>query len=312
MRRSLTISLLAHAAILASAFIVLPNPKEFKVEDQESIPIDIITTEDLSKRQATVKTPEKPVEKAAPKPVDVVKPVQPAPEVAPEVKTAAKEASAPPEPKPEPKKEEPKKEEPKPDPKPEQLAELIKKVDEPEPEKKKEEPKKAEVKPEKKPVEKPPEKKPEKKLKPKKDFNPDDIAAFLNKTDDKRTAPQKPQDEAGTPKQGEFNLSGKDNGVAATIADAIKQRLAKCWNIPPGAREAEINVKVRFQLNPDGTVSGLPQVQNSSSDPLFTTTAQSAVSAVMDCQPYDFLPQDKYDLWQDNGVNFNPNLMVPS
>ncbi len=39
MRRSLTISLLAHAAILASAFIVLPNPKEFKVEDQESIPI---------------------------------------------------------------------------------------------------------------------------------------------------------------------------------------------------------------------------------------------------------------------------------
>ena len=81
MRRSLTISLLAHAAILASAFIVLPNPKEFKVEDQESIPIDIITTEDLSKRQAMVKTPEKPVEKAAPKPVDVVKPLQPAPEV---------------------------------------------------------------------------------------------------------------------------------------------------------------------------------------------------------------------------------------
>ena len=309
MRRSLTISLLVHAAILASAFIVLPNPKEFKVEEQESIPIDIITTEDLSKRQATVKTPEKPVEKAAPKPVDVVKPVQPAPEVAPEIKTAAKEASAPPEPKPEPKKEEPKKEEPKPAPQPDDMAELIKKTDEA---KKKEEPKVAEVKPEKKPVEKPPEKKPEKKLKPKKEFNPDEVAAFLNKTDDKRTAPQKPQDETGTPKQGEFNLSGNDDGVAATIADAIKQRLAKCWNIPPGAREAEINVKIHFQLNPDGTVSGLPQVMNSSSDPLFTTTAQSAVSAVMDCQPYDFLPQDKYDLWQDNTLKVNPNQMFPS
>ena len=311
MRRSLTISLLAHAAILASAFIVLPNPKEFKVEEQESIPVDIVSIEDLGKRQATVKTPEKPVEKAAPKPVEVMKPVQPAPEVAPEVKTTVKEQSAPPEPTPEVKKDEPKKEEPKPEPKPEELAELIKKTDEPEPEKKKEEPKKAEAKPQK-PVEKPPEKKPEKKLKPKKEFNPDDIAAFLNKTDDKHTAPLKPQDQTGTPKQGEFNLSGNDDGVAATIADAIQQRLAKCWSIPPGAREAQISVKVRFQLNPDGTVSGLPQVMNSNPDPLFTTTAQSAVSAVMECQPYDFLPQDKYDLWQDNGVNFNPNQMFPS
>jgi len=311
MRRSLTISLLAHAAILASAFIVLPNPKEFKVEEQESIPVDIVSIEDLGKRQATVKTPEKPVEKAAPKPVEVMKPVQPAPEVAPEVKTTVKEQSAPPEPTPEVKKDEPKKEEPKPEPKPEELAELIKKTDEPEPEKKKEEPKKAEAKPQK-PVEKPPEKKPEKKLKPKKEFNPDDIAAFLNKTDDKHTAPLKPQAETGTPKQGEFNLSGNDDGVAATIADAIQQRLAKCWSIPPGAREAQISVKVRFQLNPDGTVSGLPQVMNSNPDPLFTTTAQSAVSAVMECQPYDFLPQDKYDLWQDNGVNFNPNQMFPS
>jgi outer membrane biosynthesis protein TonB len=309
MRRSLTISLLLHVAILASAFVVLPNPDEFKVED-EMIPVDIVSIEDLGKRQATVKTPEKPVEKAAPKPVEVMKPVQPAPEVAPEVKTAAKEASAPPEPKPEPKKEEPKKEEPKPAPKPEEMAELLKKIEE-KPEDKKPE-KQAEAKPEKKPDPKPPEKKPEKKLKPKKEFNPDDIAAFLNKTDDKRTAPLKPQAETGTPKQGEFNLSGNDDGVAATIADAIMQRLAKCWNIPPGAREAQISVKIRFQLNPDGTVSGLPQILTSSSDPLFTTTAQSAVSAVMDCQAYDFLPQDKYDLWQENTVNFNPNQMFPS
>ena len=311
MRRSLTISLVMHAGILAAAFVVLPNPDEFKVEEQESIPIDIVSIEDLGKRQATVKAPETPVEKPAPKPVEVMKPVQPAPEVAPEVKTAAKEAAAEPEVKPEPKKEEPKKEEPKPEPKPEELVELIKKTDEPEPEIK-EEPKKAEVKPEKKPEVKPPEKKPEKKLKPKKDLNLDQITAFLNKTDDKRTAPLKQQTETGTPKQGEFNLSGVDDAVAATIADALRQRLAQCWTIPPGAREAQINVRVRFQLKPDGTVNGLPQVVNSSADPLFAATAQSAVSAVMECQAYDFLPQDKYDLWQENTVNFNPNQMFPS
>lgn len=311
MRRSLTISVLAHASILAAAFVVLPNPEEFKVDDQDSIPVDIVSIEDLGKRQATVKTPEKPAEKVAPKPVDVVKQVKPAPEVAPEIKTAAKEASAPPEPKPEPKKEEPKKEEPKPAPKPEDLAELIKKTDEPEPEKKKEEPKKAEVKPQK-PVEKPPEKKPEKKLKPKKEFNPDDIAAFLNKTDDKRTAPLKQQAETGTPKQGEYNLSGIDDGVAATLRDALSQHLEKCWDIPPGAREAAVVVKVHFFLNADGTVSGMPNVVNGSSDPLFTVTAQSAVSAVMSCQAYDFLPQDKYDMWREITFTFNPNQMFPS
>lgn len=309
MRRSLTISVLVHAGILAAAFVVLPNPDEFKVEDQESIPVDIVSIEDLRKTQATVKTPEKPAEKVAPKPVDVVKQVKPAPEVAPEIKTAAKEASAPPEPKPKPT-EKPKPEaKPEPAPKPEEMAELLKKIDQPE-EKKPE--KQAEAKPEKKPDEKPPEKKPEKNLKPKKEFNPDDIAAFLNKTDDKRTAPLKQQAETGTPKQGEYNLSGIDEGVAATLRDKLRQALERCWDVPPGAREAAIVVKVHFFLNPDGTVSGMPNVVNSSSDPLFTVTAQSAVSAVMSCQAYDFLPQDKYDMWREITFTFNPNLMFPS
>jgi outer membrane biosynthesis protein TonB len=309
MRRSLTISVLVHAGILAAAFVVLPNPKEFKVEDQESIPVDIVSIEDLRKTQATVKTPEKPAEKVAPKPVDVVKQVKPAPEVAPEIKTAAKEASAPPEPKPKPT-EKPKPEaKPEPAPKPEEMADLLKKIDQPE-EKKPE--KQAEAKPEKKPDEKPPEKKPEKNLKPKKEFNPDDIAAFLNKTDDKRTAPLKQQAETGTPKQGEYNLSGIDEGVAATLRDKLRQALERCWDVPAGAREAAIVVKVHFFLNPDGTVSGMPNVVNSSSDPLFTVTAQSAVSAVMSCQAYDFLPADKYDAWREITFTFNPNLMFPS
>lgn len=306
MRASLTISLALHAAILACAFVVLPNPDEFKVEEQESIPIDIVSIEDVGKRQASAKVTEKPAEKIAPKKVDVMKDVKPAPEIAPEVKTAAREpAPAEPEPKPEVKKEEPKKEA-QPEPKPEELAELIKKS-EPEKVEKKEEPKKAETKPVKEP-EKKPDKKPEKK-KPKKEFSTDDIAAFLNKVDDKRTAPQKPQAEEGAPKQAEFNLSGVDDGVAATIADALRQRLSDCWTIPPGAREAHVVVKLRFSLNSDGTVSGAPEILNSSSDPLFGTTAQSAVSAVMDCQAYDFLPPDRYDLWRENTVNFNPNLM---
>ena len=313
MRWGLTISVMLHVAILLAAFIVLPNPDRFKVAEQESIPVDIVSLDDLSKRQATAKIAEepKPQEKVAPKPADIVKDVKPAPEVAPEVKTAVKEPTAKPEPKPEvkpeEKKAEPKTEEKQPDPKP--LEQLIKQTsDAKPPEPKKDEAKTAEAKPEVKPKDKP---KPEKK-KPAKQFNPDEIAAFLNKTDDKHTAPLKPAAVQGSPKKGEFNLSGADDSVAAALNDLLIKHLAGCWTIPPGAREAQITVKVHFYLNSDGTVNGAPEVMNSSSDPLFQATAQSAVSAVMECQAYDFFPADKYDLWRENTVNFNPNQMFPS
>jgi outer membrane biosynthesis protein TonB len=312
MRWSLTVSVILHVAILIAAFVVLPRAEAFKVEEQESIPIDIVSVEDLTKHQATAKDVEqpKPEQKIAPKPADVVKEVKPAPEIAPEVKTAAHEATSTPEPEPEVKKEEPKKAEPEKQPDPKPLEQLIKQASDepPPPEPKKQETKKAEAKPAVKPKDKP---KPEKK-KPDVKLNTDEIAAFLNKTDDKRTAPLKPAEEQGSPKKGEFNLSGADDGISATLVDLLRKRLQECWTIPPGAREAQLIVKVHFALNTDGTVSGAPEVMNGSADPLFQATAQSAVSAVMNCQAYDFLPADKYDLWRDITINFNPNQMFPS
>jgi len=298
MRKSLITSLILHGAVLVAALIVLPDPDRYKVQPQDSIQVDISQLTDESKRKATTKTVEKPVEKPAPKKTEVVNKVEPAPKVDEKVKTAVKEAVAEP-PPPAPKVEEPKKEEPKPlDPDP--LKDLLKKVEE-EP-KPKEEVKKAEVKPVKKP-----EEKKQKKKKP--ELNTDDIAAFLNKTDDEKTAPQQPAEVADTPAPGDADIQGTDDALAATLVDALRQKLAGCWSVPPGAREANITVKVRFFLNPDGSVAGLPEVLNGSADPLFATTAQSAVSAVMECKPYDFFPPDRYDLWKDNTVNFNPNMM---
>lgn len=298
MRKSLITSLVLHCAVLIAALVVLPDPDRYKVKPQDSIQVDISQITDESKRKATSKTAEKPVEKPAPKKVEVVKKVEPAPKVDEKVKTAVKEPVAEP-PPPAPKPEEPKKVEPTPlDPDP--LKDLLKKVEE-EP-KPKEEVKKAELKPEKKPEKK-------KLVKKKPELNTDDIAAFLNKTNDAKTAPQQPAEVAGVPELGAADVQGTDDALAATLVDALRQKLAGCWSVPPGAREANITVKVRFYLNPDGTVAGLPEVLNGSADPLFSTTAQSAVSAVMECQRYDFFPPDRYDLWKDNTVNFNPNMM---
>ena len=130
MRKSLITSLILHAAILVAALVVLPDPDKYKVQTQDAIQVDISQISDESKRKATAKSADKPIEKAAPKKVEEVKKVEPAPKVDEKVKTAVKEPVAePPPPPPAPKVEEPKKEEPKPlDPDP--LKDLLKKVEE--------------------------------------------------------------------------------------------------------------------------------------------------------------------------------------
>ena len=299
MRKSLITSLVLHGAILVAALVVLPNPDRYKVKPQDAIQVDISQLTDESKRKATSKTAEKPVEKAAPKKTEVVEKVEPAPKVDEKVKTAVKEAVAEP-PPPQPKVEEPKKVEPKPlDPDP--LKDLLKKVEE-EP-KPKEEIKKAEVKPEKKPEEKKPKKK-------KLETLLAEIQLNLDKSNDVKTAPKQLAEVAGTPEQGIADVLGTDDALAATLSEALSQKLAQCWSVPPGAREANITVKVHFFLNPDGSVAGLPEVLNKSNDQLFLATATSAQSAVMQCQSYsDIFPPDRYDLWKENTFDFNPNMM---
>lgn len=302
MKGSLTASFALHAAILAAALVVLPNPKH-EVMPVEAITVDISNIADANKLMATAKDAEKPVEMPAPKKAEVVAKADESLKVAEEEKKAAKEAKPPPpppEPEPEPKKEEAKKEEPPP-PDPDAMASLAQKAAEEPPPPKKEEPKKAEVKP--KPVKKP-EKKPEK-------FDPDAVAkklAELDKETEEVTTNKSLAMTDGDPTSGDRDLQGKDQALSATTISAFRQRISQCWVVPPGAREGNITVKVRLQINPDGSIAGTPEVMNGPGDFLFETTARSTVAAILSCQNYDFLPQDQYDLWKDMILNFNPNM----
>jgi hypothetical protein len=91
--------------------------------------------------------------------------------------------------------------------------------------------------------------------------------------------------------------------------DALRARIAQCWSPPPGGLGAEqIVVKLRLKLNEDGTLVGYPSVANSGSSPFFQAAADSAVRAVYQCQPYA-LPSEKYALWRDMILNFDPSDM---
>jgi outer membrane biosynthesis protein TonB len=306
MKVSLAASFGLHAAILAAALVVLPNPKH-EVMPVEAITVDISNIADANKLMATAKDAATPVEMPAPKKAEIVKKTDETLKVAEEEKKAAKEAKAPPppEPKPEPKKEEAKKEEPPP-PDPDAMAALVKNtVDEPPPPKKK-----AEVppKPVKKPV-KPSEKKVTKLDTAKLEAMLNDDA-LLDKENDEKTTNASEAMTDGQPAPGERDLQGKDQALSATTISAFVQRIRECWVIPPGAREGNITVKVRIQMNPDGSIAGNPEVMNGPGDFLFDTTARSTVAAILGCQNYDFLPQEQYDVWKDLVLNFNPNMFA--
>jgi hypothetical protein len=290
MRYSLAISIGVHAAVILAAVIALPAPDKYKVEDLESIPVDVVSIEELSQRKATVKAAEKkPVEKAAP-PKPLVEEKTPEAKIAEEIKTAAIEPRAKAEPEPEPAVERQS---------PEPLAELIKKTEDIKPKK---EPKTAEAEAKPKP-------KPEKpKKKERKELDVDKVAALLNKIEEEPSSQPKIEELIGEPEEGEFDLaSGDDPKISANEIDWLRRKIRECWNPPVGVMEAQgLQVHVQIELDQSGAVLGQPAVVNQSMHPLFGVAASSAVRAVLRCQPYDRLPIAKYESWRSIILNFDP------
>ena len=180
------------------------------------------------------------------------------------------------------------------------MADLMKKVEDTPPAKPTP-PKPAPPKPAAKPVEKP-----KKVVK----LDTAKLEALLNKENDQKTTNASDATTDGSPTKGEKTLQGKDQALSATAIAAFVQKIRECWIIPPGAREGNITVKVHILLNEDGSVNGQPEVMNGPGDYLFSTTAQSTVTAILGCQNYDFLPKDQYDVWKDLVLNFNPNMFA--
>ena len=103
-----------------------------------------------------------------------------------------------------------------------------------------------------------------------------------------------------------------------SIADAVRKRIYDngCWNVVSGAIDASnLKVTVSMRLTLDGNLARPPEVMNSAGDNnvnegAFRTAAESALRAVRKCVPYDMLPKDKYDLWQEMQINFDPKDML--
>ncbi|MBV9557037.1 MAG: cell envelope integrity protein TolA [Pseudolabrys sp.] len=277
MKTASIVSVALHAAVLLWALISFSG-KALDAPSMESLPVDLVTTDQFSKMMKGVKDAPKKDEPAplVEKQAEEKAPDQPTPKVVEKKQEIAPQPAAPP----------PEASQPPPD----AIAEKLK-----------QEKPKEQAKAETKPV---PPKKPDK---PQPKFDAEKIAALLDKRDAQRTAAT--GDVPNTaPSLGTSQGNGKV--LSQSELDALRSRLMSLWSPPVGIQNPEqYIIRVRIQLKSDGRLAAPPMVLNSGNGPIFASARDSAMRAVFRAQPFDMLKRETYDTWKDIEVTFDPRDM---
>lgn len=103
--------------------------------------------------------------------------------------------------------------------------------------------------------------------------------------------------------------------TAAKLSDeeraAFKEHLKKCWKLPDGMSAAQsTRVTLRIFLKPDGGLAGEPMLIEASASRDGPRLMQAAIRTVKSCQPFAFLPPDRYREWKTLDVTFSPKEMA--
>tara|TARA_R110000868_G_scaffold65834_2_gene196542 strand:+ start:76 stop:915 length:840 start_codon:yes stop_codon:yes gene_type:complete len=279
MRKPLTYSAVVHIAIVIATIYGLPARKLEPVESKV-LPVELLTVADVTNLKRLAK-------KLPPKPKPVEQPTPPEPKPEPE---KPKPAPAPEKPEPTP-------------PEPEEKAEPIpdKEAEKPKPEEKKPEP----PKPEKK---KPTPEKPAEKKKPK--FDPNDIAALLNKQPKTSSEPAEAQES-----DKDINVEDQDDPtmpMTVSQIDALKQKINQCYDAGflAGSQDADkLYAIIEFELAEDGSLKGVPSI-GSTGPGASGQLAVLARKAIVQCAPYDKLPKDNYGAWKEIEAKFSVQGML--
>ncbi|HKU04457.1 MAG TPA: protein TolA [Bradyrhizobium sp.] len=289
--KTVVASVVLHVVVLG--FVMLSfSTRALEVRPEESVGVDISLESQVAAGMKTGKKEEKKplVEKVAEaKPVEdavgkisekqpVVTDTAPAPQPKVEQKPVEKKPD-PPKVVEKPK-EEPKPEEKKPEPAIDSIAEAIKK------EQKKPTPPKPPVQ-----AAKPPEQqKPKERV-----FDQSKIAALIDKRDPSRQAV------TGETLNSNASLGlskGRAADNSATWGAAFRRQVENCWKKPYGGVEQERpEVAFNIRLKKDGTLEAMPVPDGAPSSPYARAYSESALRAIIQCQPYN-LPAQFFEEWK--------------
>ncbi|MDH5410434.1 MAG: hypothetical protein OEY16_03520 [Alphaproteobacteria bacterium] len=292
MRKAFIYSLIFHVGVAIVALASIPASNPLPVEDVSTMDVDIA---DLTVTTRNRKPP--PEEKVEPKEAPPAPPPPPKPRPSP-----------PPEPEPEPAPVEPDAVEAPPEPEPappetpkEQQVAIVTPTAKPRP----------------------------KNIKKKDDFDSMLKTLELDDQESADSPDKKPKekdffdelnldeikpDEEPAPREKTQLASIIGTRLTVSEVDAVKNQFIKCWNVPVGARNPEeLVVEIKIWVDRDRMVRKAQIIDSSrmASDRFFRAMAESARRAVLhkNCNPLK-LPPDKYEVWKEITMTFDPSKMV--
>lgn len=295
--KTLVASVALHVLVIGWGLVSFSS-RAFEQTPEESLPVDIVSSDQLAKVMAGMKSGKKENPKPLVEKVAEAKPVDDTVGKITEKPPVVTDTAPPPQPK-----VEEKPVEKKPDP-PKPVAET-KPKEEPKPIEKKPDPPKVDLiaealkKEEKKPPPKPQVQaaKPPEPAKPKTErhFDQSKIAALLDKRDPSRQAV------SGDTLNSNAALGlakGKAADNSATWGAMFKTQVERCWKKPYGGIEALQTESVfAIRLKRDGTLEGMPVPEGTPATPYLRVYQESALRAIIECQPYN-LPAAYFDEWK--------------
>ena len=294
--KTLVASVVLHVIVIGWGLVSFSS-RVFESNPEESLPVDIISSDQLAHVMAGMKTGKKENPKPLAEKVAEAKPVEDAVGKITEKAPVVTDTTPPPQPKPVEKPVEKKPDPPKP-------------VTEAKP---KEEPKVVEKKPEppqvdpiaealKKEEKKPPKPQvqaaapPQPQQKPKdRTFDQSKIAALLDKRDPSHQATT---GETLNPNAALGLAKGRAADNSATWGSMFKAQVERCWKKPYGGIESQ-NPEAAFtiRLKRDGTLEGMPVPEGTPGTPYLRVYQESALRAIIECQPYN-LPAAFFEEWK--------------
>ena len=294
--KTLVASVVLHVLVIGWGLVSFSS-KAFESMPEESLPVDIISSDELARVTAGMKSGKKENPKPLVEKVAEARPVEDAVGKITEKAPVVTDTTPPPQPK-----VEEKLVEKKPDP-PKPVAES-KPKEEPKPIEKKPDPPKVDPiaealkKEEKKPPPKPQVQAatpPPSKPKPERTFDQSKIAALLDKRDPSRQAV------TGDTLNSNAALGlakGKAADNSATWGALFQSQVERCWKKPYGGIESQKpEAAFAIKLKRDGTLEGMPVPEGTPATPYLRVYQESALRAIIECQPYN-LPAAYFDEWK--------------
>jgi hypothetical protein len=92
---------------------------------------------------------------------------------------------------------------------------------------------------------------------------------------------------------------------------AFQAHLQKCWNPPAGVAGAQkLRAVLRVALKPDGALTKEPLLIRASASAHGPALVETATRALQNCQPFTFLPAEKYQEWKLLDLSFSPGGLL--